>query len=613
MSTPPRICLVNMPFAPLEAPSLALAQLKAALAAAHGGRVGVTIHHLHHEFLGFTGGVDAYQRFGSAQGRLSGVADWFFRQAAFPDADDNTGAFLDRFYFDAADAEAGAMRAFLAGRRPQLEAFLDRLIERHRLHEAAVVGFTCLFHQTMASFALACRLKRRNPRVVTVAGGAACEHDMGREFARRIQQLDYVFSGPALVSFPEFVGRLLAGDRAGCARIDGVFCRANAGPGGAAVGPLGAELDIDRDRPLDHGGFLASFERHVPPGRLAPMLPFETSRGCSWGQRRACSFCGLNGMTMRHRVMAPERALARIRALHRHAPRCRFFLAVDTIVPEAYFEHVFPALTPPPGTAILYQARPVLTARQLELLCRAGVLVVQAGIEALSSATLRLMRKGTTAPGNLLFLRRCSRLPLLRVEWNLLVGSPGESEETLAGYLDLLPRLAHLPPPGGAFPVSFDRFSHYFLHPAEHHLALEPHEFYHFCWPLPAEAVRNIACHFVDRHADPDRLNHWLDRLNAAVARWHARHHGHDGHPPARLELAGDAGAPVLLDSRDGTPRRLPLAPEAAALLAFLAHPRRRAEIDARCGRDAAARLLATLRPLGVLFEEGNTVLSLAG
>ncbi len=564
-----------MPFAPLEAPSLALAQLKAALEAAHGGRVAVTIHHLHHEFLGFTGGVEAYQRFGSAHGRLSGVADWFFRQAAFPDADDNTGAFLDRFYFEAADAEAGAMRAFLADRRPQLEAFLDRLIERHRLHEAAVVGFTCLFHQTMASFALARRIKRRNPGVVVVAGGAACEHDMGREFARRIQQLDHVFSGPALVSFPEFVGRLLAGDRAGCTRIDGVFCRANAGPDGAAVGPLGAELDIDRDLPLDHGGFLASFERHVPPGRLAPMLPFETSRGCSWGQRRACSFCGLNGMTMRHRVMAPERALARIRALHRHAPRCRFFLAVDTLVPETYFEHVFPSLTPPPGTAIMYQARPVLTARQLKLLCRAGVLVVQAGIEALSTATLRLMRKGTTAPGNLLFLRRCSRLPL-RVEWNLLVGSPGEPEETLAG-------------------------------------ALEPHEFYHYCWPLPAEAVRNIACHFVDRHADPDRLNRWLDRLNAAVARWHARHHGHDGHPPARLELAGDAGAPVLLDSRDGTPRRLPLAPEAAALLAFLAHPRHRAEIDARCGRDAAARLLASLRPLGVLFEEGDAVLSLAG
>lgn len=610
-----RICLVNMPFASLEAPSIALAQLAAAVQAAHPGEVGVEVLDLHHEFLEFTGGVDVYQLFSSGHARLSGVADWFFRQAAFPAADDNTEAFLDRFYFDTADPEIRAMRQFIVGRRRDLDDFLDHLVDRHRLHEAALVGCTCLFFQTMASFALARRIKRRNPQVVTVVGGAACEHEMGREFARRVDAVDFVFSGPALVSFPQFVARLLRGDRAGCTRIDGVFCRANADPPAGApdppVRPLGAEIDINRNLPLDYHGFLDSFERWIPHGRLAPMLLFETSRGCSWGEKVACTFCGLNGMTMNYRALAPDHALAQLRALFAHAPRCRFFLAVDTIVPDAYFEHLFPRLDPPPGTAIMYEVRPLLTPEQLALLCRAGVLVIQPGIEALSTPTLRLMRKGTTAIANLRFLRHCSRLPL-RVEWNLLVGSPGEPEETLAAYLELIPRLAHLPPPGGAFPISFDRFSRYFQQPAEHGLDLAPHEFYQFAWPFPHEALDRIAYHFVDRRRDPARLDHWLDLLNTAVARWRQRHHGSDGRPPARLEVLDDAGTPVLLDSRNGTERRLLLTPAAAGLLAFLDLPRRRPEIDARCGPAPAATLLAHLRQLGLLFEEADRIVSLA-
>ena len=276
----PRICLINMPFASLEAPSIALTQLKAVVDEQFAGRIRVEVLYLNLEFLEFTGGLDPYRGMISGHARLAGAADWFFRQAAFPEAPDNTDAYLGRFYFDRDDRETGATRDFLLEQRSKLHQFLDHLVERHRLDQAAVVGFTSLFYQTMASFAMARRIKHHNPGVTTVIGGAACEAEMGLEIARRVDPIDYVFSGPALVSFPVFLDCHLAGDREGCGRIDGVFCRSNLAscrrrpchdeepPSPASVHPIGMDLNIDRNLPLDYRDFLDRFDEALPPGSL---------------------------------------------------------------------------------------------------------------------------------------------------------------------------------------------------------------------------------------------------------------------------------------------------------------------------------------------------------
>ena len=97
---PARVCLVNMPFASPEAPSIALTQLKSVLDQKFAGQVVVEVLYLDLDFLSYTDGLQNYQRMTSGQGRLAGAADWFFRQVAFPDADDNTEAYLERFYFE---------------------------------------------------------------------------------------------------------------------------------------------------------------------------------------------------------------------------------------------------------------------------------------------------------------------------------------------------------------------------------------------------------------------------------------------------------------------------------------------------------------------------------
>jgi len=595
-----------MPFASPEAPSIALTQLRSVVDEKFGGRVNVELHYLNLEFIEFVGGLEGYERMISGHGRLAGVADWLFRQIAFPEDTDNVDEYLARFFFDENDDEVRQTREFILDARPRLEGFLDELIDKHRLDQAVIVGFTSLFYQTVASFALAQRIKERNAEVVTVIGGAGCESEMGLEMARQVEAIDYVFSGPALVGFPEFVAKQLAGDRGGCSRIDGVFCRENfdaAGNGGVAT--LGEERDINQVAALDYDGFLDDFERHVPRMEFAPMLLFETARGCSWGEKIACTFCGLNGLTMDYRSMSPANALEQIRGMFRYVPRCTFFLAVDTIVPKAYLEEVFPELETPRSVAMMYEVRPLLGAEQLRTLADAGVLVIQPGIESLCTKTLGLMRKGTTAFGNLRFLKACQPLPL-HIEWNLLLGSPGEPDDVSDRYLDLIPRLAHLHAPGAAYPISFDRFSQYFKQPDEHGLKLQPQEFYSFVYPFAPEAVANLAYHFVDGSGDHDGLNSRLDELNGAIGRWRERWKGKDGGVAARLRVERKSGGAVLFDSRSGEAIEVALGPVALELLGHLESPRLLDAIDERYAED-----LGRLRELGALFEEGGRVLSL--
>ena len=73
-----------MPFASPEAPSIALTQLRSVIDEKFGGRVEVGIHYLNLEFIEFVGGLEGYERMISGHGRLAGVADWLFRQLAFP-------------------------------------------------------------------------------------------------------------------------------------------------------------------------------------------------------------------------------------------------------------------------------------------------------------------------------------------------------------------------------------------------------------------------------------------------------------------------------------------------------------------------------------------------
>lgn len=609
-----RIFLINMPFAALNVPSLALTQLQSILRRRFGGETAVEILYLNYDFVDFIGGVEAYQGALSIDALTSGIGEWFFRQAAFPDLPDNSDAFFKRYQYGRQEQTQAVCR-LVAEKRPALDLFLDGLIDRYGIDQADIVGFTSFFSQNVASLAMAQRLKRRRPDIVTVIGGPNCETVMGQELAAHVPQIDYVFSGPALESFPAFVTACRAGDRAACDRIDGVFSKTNRAqwanrPGAKEprIGIMGAELDIDEPVALDYGPFLDLFERQFPNRDIEPALFFETSRGCWWGERAHCTFCGLNGGTMKYRAMKAENALQLMNSLFAYADRVTRFDSVDNIMPKEYLSEVFPKLSPPPTARLFYEVKADLGAAELQVLAAARVRRIQPGIEALATSTLKLMRKGTTAFQNFAFLKNCRRYDVFPI-WNLLVGFPGEDAEVYRRYVAEMQWWTHLPPPGGVFPVRFDRFSPYFTQAKDYGLELEPFDFYGMTYPFDQAALANLAYYFLDHNGDAAYiavLNQWLGRMREQFAAWHERWYGagHRGAPLLYLESNGAA----VVDTRGDEDRRHELDEIEQRALVALTKPLMPASLDAELGMSSQSTT-ATLRGLaakGLVFERGR-------
>jgi ribosomal peptide maturation radical SAM protein 1 len=602
-----------MPFAALHTPSIALTQLKSIVTKEFADQVEVEILYLNQDFAHFLG-LGFYSLItGSHEAQNSGFGDWIFRQQAFPDLPQNTDKYLRR-YFPQREVQEMLRKSPLFEKWGKVEEFMDELIDRYELEKADLVGFTSMFTQNLACFAMARRIKARNPRVVTVMGGANCEWPMGREIARNVKAIDYVFSGPALKSFPEMVRRLMEGDGEGCGEIKGVLSGKTTGLT-TLTSVIGEELPIDVDVELDYDSYLDKVEKNFPNGEVVPTLLFETSRGCWWGERAHCTFCGLNGLTMNYRAMAADKAIRQFEKLFRYADKVPQIEAVDNIMPKSYPKEVFPALNTPENMLIFYEVKADLSQEEMQELSKVRVLGVQPGIEALATTTLKLMRKGTNAFQNVTLLKNCLLYSIYPL-WNLLVGFPGEEEDVYQKYVADIPRLTHLPPPSGVYPVRFDRFSPYFVQAKEYGLDLRPLDYYSLIYPFDEESLSNLAYYFDDRNVRAPyriKMTRWIDQMQRPVEYWKMRWSSEDGQTP-RPGLHFNGKPNHVYDSRGDQVIEHDVGEVGRRLLEYLAQPRRQKDVAGALGDVGAREVeehMRRLEELGLVFEEGDRVLSL--
>lgn len=621
--------LVNMPFASLHLPSFALTQLEAVVRAEFEGRVSVKVCYLNHDCAHYLG-LDLY-KYVSVISKGVWIGEWFFRQAAFPELADNTEEYFRRFY-PRQDERTRALKRVVQEKRQGAEGFLDELIDKYALDQAGIVGFTSSYLQNLACLAMARKLKERNPGLITVMGGANCEAPMGDALVKNAEPIDFVFSGPGLKSLVQFIGHCLNQELGKCHAIAGVFSRQNrvawppeAIPSSkpdtgehAYVSPIGEELDINTPIELDYDAFLDTHARNFPNGEVSTVLLFETSRGCWWGERSRCTFCGLNGMNMCYRAMAPERAIQQFQAMFaRYAARCRYFWAVDNIMPKDYPQQVFARLETPPEVVIGYHTRADLSEQDLEALAKAGVKSLQPGIESLDTPTLKLIGKGSTAFGNLRFLKHCVMQDVYPF-WNILLGFPGQdpqvAEAAYRKYVHDIPLLVHLPPPIGAFPIRIDRYSHYFFSAEQYGLDLHPMEFYALIYPFDEAVLSDLVYGFVDeRNFKADYFKtalKWVGKITRQVELWWSRWHGPDASIPPRLF----ARSSIVYDSRSGEVIEHPVGDIGRHVLECLARPKSIAELAVQMKpwpAFDAERQVKRLQEQGLLFQEGDQYMSL--
>ncbi len=241
--------------------------------------------------------------------------------------------------------------------------------------------------------------------------------------------------------------------------------------GAGARAPLAPPPGPDRVEDLDEipvPDFDPYFEQlRATPALLGvqPVLLLETARGCWWGERSQCTFCGLNGSGMAFRSKSPDRAIDEIVELRRRY-QVGTVSVVDNILDMRYFRTVIPRLAEEQlGVDLFWEVKSSLSPRQVGQLKAAGVRYIQPGVESLDDHVLHLMRKGTTAARNVELLKWCTEYGVVPL-WNLLYGFPGETQEDYDRTVDVIRAIWHLPPPSGYGPIRLDRFSPYHDDPA---------------------------------------------------------------------------------------------------------------------------------------------------
>lgn len=612
-----RIALVNMPFAGADMPSIALTQLRTMLGKELGDRVECDVLYPNLDFLGYLG-PHLYELIsGSVQANTSGLGDWFFSQEAFPEKPDETDAYLVR-HFSEHRSQLDAFRGELKEKRGQASALLDKIIDLYKLDTYSMVGFTTMFSQNMACIAMARKLKARRPEIVTLMGGANCESPMGNVIARNVPEVDFVFSGPSLVGFPRLVRHLLEGEVEECHQIKGVLSHRKLSQEGNFQREIGEELDIAVDIHLDYDDYFAALDAKVPrEAKLEPKVMFETSRGCWWGERAHCTFCGLNGVTMSYRALPAEKALNLLHGLfERYGSRAAEFKSVDNILPREYLTDVLPYLETPEGNCLFYEIKADLKEREMAVLAQARVTRIQPGIEALATSSLKLMRKGTTSFQNLKFLKHCQRYGIYSL-WNLLVGFPNEPEAVYEKYYNDLPLFTHLEPPSGAYPIRFDRYSPYFVLAKEYGLKLKPYKWYEMLYPFPESELESLAYFFVDEDYKSSHVAttaRWLGKLRERIAHWQTRYNQRDRRLKPELTTRQRRGAMVVYDSRSGSVVEHALSPTGWKVLDLLEDqhklPRLVERLEGVSEQEVAAEV-AFLKQRGLLFEEDGAFMSL--
>jgi ribosomal peptide maturation radical SAM protein 1 len=603
------LILVSMPFGSLPHPSIGLSLLKASLKDVSAKVLYFTLPFA--ELIG----EEWYNLVAQGKPTVScAVGEWIFSSSVFEEDCDRSQQYIEEVLKPQAGSEPvsdGFIRNILHARR-QAGPFLDACAERVLQYGPKIVGFTSVSQQQLASLGLAKRLKALNPDISVAFGGANCEGVMGMEILRQFPCVDAVVSGEGDIVFPKLVERIM--NRQPLAGLQGVHARRGAAELPSVSLPCAAPpvREMDALPYPDYDDFFEQWRSSRVRKTCSPILLFETARGCWWGEKHHCTFCGLNGTSMEFRSKSAKRALEELVFLVGRYPASSVAV-VDNILDMKYFKDFVPELARRRlKLNLFYEMKANLTKEQVCQLRDAGISEIQPGIESLSDSVLKLMRKGITGFQNIQLLKWCKEAGI-RPMWNLLWGFPGENAEEYARMAGLVPLLTHLAPPCEGMPICLYRFSPNFDEgKAMGFTNIRPSAAYDWIYPFDSQIVSNMCYYFDYDYQDPRDVPGYTSELATRIAEWK------DAYDGSELFYV-DRGAQLLIwDFRPVASKALTVV-EGLRRMLYLECDR--VSSIARLARqygngDASIPMMeAELRPLlesGLMIRNGDRVLSLA-
>lgn len=417
--------------------------------------------------------------------------------------------------------------------------FIETLAQRIVSSHYDVVALTSTFMQNVPCLALAARVKELNPNIVTIMGGGNCDGIQGETLHLNFPQLDFVIRGEGEIAFPALIRAISS--KSSVDAVPSLSWRS----GIASVhNPIPLELIKINDIPIpDFDAYFVDLEATEVSTYVEPRLVLEAARGCWWGEKHHCKFCGLNGSSMKFRSKAPDRLLAELEALVRRH-RTLDIIMVDNIIDMKYFKDVLPKLEASEWDLRLhYEVKSNLTEDQMSMLRRGKVAHVQPGIESLNSRVLAIMDKGVSGVQNVRTLRNGEENGMT-VSWNFLVGFPGELESDYENILRQITNLFHLQPPASASRIGIERFSPYFDNPAMGFADKSPAHVYELIYNLSAKQLENMV--FLFDAPSAGISDTFLRYFNNAIKDWEI------AYPHSSLHFYDDGSCLRIIDRRTG-------------------------------------------------------------
>jgi len=507
------------------------------------------------------------------------LGEWIWTNAAFGDFANNDEYFeIYRGNLEAICHKAGCTLDDLRRlREEEAPRFIDFCVNSVDWSRFGVIGFSVVFQQTLASIALARALKERYPHIPIMMGGATFEDDIADEIMKGCPQVDYVHCGDADETLPQAIRRLYEGQS--MAGMVGMMWRDNGGVAYAGRAPNLADMNKTPVPDFDEyfyarkqGGYEYYDEAH------GVLLPIETARGCWWGVKNHCTFCGLNRAGMEFRSKRVDNVIQQLDELSRRYGILEFN-AIDNIIAPEYIDQLFNQLSGAnTDIRIHYEVRPSLSRTQLKQMRKGGLFSIQPGVESFSTHILKLMRKHTTGVRNLELIKWSTYYGINNL-YNILLRFPGETLEDYRAQCEVIAKIHHLQAPWAVAKARADRGSPMYSEPETQSVTrLVPSPCYDYLFPKDRFNLNRVSYYFEHEMGDTLADNEY-EEIFEAVDVWQ---HRWQQRPRPYLRYRKAWAMIHIEDGRNGSPRSTTYSDLYANLYEYCADAHSRKEISAK-------------------------------
>ena len=304
-----------------------------------------------------------------------------------------------------------------------------------------LAGFSVSLCQLSASLYMIEEIKKKSPQLTIIIGGSSFSGIAAQGLLEQVPQIDAVVNGEGELP----LGSMIQAFAEGCRHVSelpdipGILTR-HQNVEGYHPAAFQQMENLAKLPPPDYDDYFELLKTFKPAKTFFPTLPVEASRGCWWqrttdlDKTSGCSFCNLNLQWRGYRTKSPTMVASEIDHLTRKYQSLSVAF-MDNVLPKKTITDIFKQIGSLKKDIRLFgEIRADTSLPELQHMHSAGMQEIQIGIEALSSALLKKLHKGTTAIQNLEIMKNCEALGIANMS-NLIIHFPGstcrEVDETL--------------------------------------------------------------------------------------------------------------------------------------------------------------------------------------